>query len=244
MKRSSFYLFLSFIGMVGNVLGQVTFQTTNGVAYEDVTVLSTNDHSVVIKHDGKRIYIPFGTLSDEVRDTLELDPLILARYDFQRDVHVLKNSLRLLDDDYEAHLRALRDEFRKSGNREGVIAIEEESKNYASGNSKQTRHPRLERVKGIYKIESIKLRNQNLKKLKAVLEKYISTLEREQTNLMIEKKLDSAIDARIMQQNAIEMLANLSHTFQTLVVPGPADSGLVLDKVPRLGPDPTFGEHP
>jgi len=229
------------------VLGQVTFRTTNGDYYEDVIVLITNDHSLAIEHDGKRINIPFSLLSGEVRNTLGLDPLIVARYDFKRDTGALKMSLRLLDDNYEEHLRWLRTDFRESGNLEGAKATDDEIKHYASGKSGQTEHPRLERLKEIYKIESTKLRNQNVEKLKAALERDRATLVREQESLRIANDLESAISARAQEKNVVKMLEDLPSTFQTLILPGPEDSGQVLDKVPWLGPgsrpDPIFGEH-
>jgi len=242
MKPSSVYSFLFMVFAAGNALGQVTFRTTNGDYYENVIVLTSNDHSLVIEHDGKRINIYFSSLSDEVRRSLGLDPLIVARYDFERDTDKLKMSLRVLDDNYEEHLGWLRTEFRKSGNLEGAKATDDEINHYDSGTSGRTEHPRLERLKEIYRTESTKLRTQNFEKLKVALESYRSTLVREQERLRIENDLESALSARTEEKNVIKMLEDLPNTFQTLVLPGPGDSGAVLDKVPRLGPDPIFGE--
>lgn len=246
MKRSSVYIFVFMVCTAGNALGQVTFRTTNGDYYEDVGVLTTNDHSLVIEREGKRINIYFSSLSGEARKTLGLDPFVVARYDFERDIDALKMSLRLLDDNYEEHLRWLRTDFRKNGNLEGAKATDEEIKLYTTGITGQTEHLRLDRAKEIYKIESTKLRNQNVKKLKAALERYRSTLVKEQESLRIENDLESAISARTEEKNVDKMLEDLPNTFQALVLPGPGDSGQILDKVPWLGPglrfDPIFGE--
>jgi len=173
-----------------------------------------------------------------VSEVMSLD---LARLNFKSEVTRFKNSLNDLDKTYEQHLTKLREELQSSGNLEGLLAVDEELKDYHSKKRDLSSQPRLAGLRAIYEREHIQRRNRIVGELKVAIEKYRSNLQEVQKTLTIADNLEGAIAAKNEEEKVVVLLNDRAAALQSLVLSGLGHTGAIADNEPPTAVNTPLG---